>query len=124
MTNIFISESLKARISKTEIVEQLSDGIKLLNPISTSIAASIMCTSGAVISENVKLVSYTKKKKLSKLAVSLPLKYVFMLTKDTVASVKLMSENNLAHTFLMGDIIKHSIKIENNDRILLKLSFR
>lgn len=124
MTNIFISESLKARISKTEIVEQLSDGIKLLNPISTSIAASIMCTSGAVISENVKLVSYTKKKKLSKLTVSLPLKYVFMLTKDTVASVKLMSENNLAHTFLMGDIIKHSIKIENNDRILLKLSFR
>lgn len=124
MTNIFISESLKARISKTEIVEQLSDGIKLLNPISTSIAASIMCTSGAVISENVKLVSYTKKKKLSKLTVSLPLKYVFMLTKDTVASVKLMSENNLAHTFLMSDIIKHSIKIENNDRILLKLSFR
>jgi bifunctional N-acetylglucosamine-1-phosphate-uridyltransferase/glucosamine-1-phosphate-acetyltransferase GlmU-like protein len=124
MTNIFISESLKARISKTEIVEQLSDGIKLLNPISTSIAASIMCTSGAVISENVKLVSYTKKKKLSKLTVSLPLKYVFMLTKDVVASVKLMSENNLAHTFLMGDIIKHSIKIENNDRILLKLSFR
>lgn len=124
MTNIFISESLKARISKTEIVEQLSDGIKLLNPISASIAASIMCTSGAVISENVKLVSYTKKKKLSKLTVSLPLKYVFMLTKDTVASVKLMSENNLAHTFLMGDIIKHSIKIENNDRILLKLSFR
>ena len=124
MTNIFISESLKARISKTEIVEQLSDGIKLLNPVSTSIAASIMCTSGAVISENVKLVSYTKKKKLSKLTVSLPLKYVFMLTKDTVASVKLMSENNLAHTFLMGDIIKHSIKIENNDRILLKLSFR
>ena len=124
MTNIFISESLKARISKTEIVEQLSDGIKLLNPVSTSIAASIMCTSGAVISENVKLVSYTKKKKLSKLTVSLPLKYVFMLTKDTVASVKLMSENNVAHTFLMGDIIKHSIKIENNDRILLKLSFR
>jgi bifunctional N-acetylglucosamine-1-phosphate-uridyltransferase/glucosamine-1-phosphate-acetyltransferase GlmU-like protein len=124
MTNIFISESLKARISKTEIVEQLSDGIKLLNPVSTSIAASIMCTSGAVISENVKLVSYTKKKKLSKLTVSLPLKYVFMLTKDVVASVKLMSENNLAHTFLMGDIIKHSIKIENNDRILLKLSFR
>lgn len=124
MTNIFISESLKARISKTEIVEQLSDGIKLLNPISTFIAASIMCTSGAVISENVKLVSYTKKKKLSKLTVSLPLKYVFMLTKDTVASVKLMSENNLAHTFLMSDIIKHSIKIENNDRILLKLSFR
>lgn len=124
MTNIFISESLKARISKTEIVEQLSDGIKLLNPISASIAASIMCTSGAVISENVKLVSYTKKKKLSKLTVSLPLKYVFMLTKDTIASVKLMSENNLAHTFLMDDIIKHSIKIENNDRILLKLSFR
>ena len=124
MTNIFISESLKTRISKTEIVEQLSDGIKLLNPISTSIAASIMCTSGTVISENVKLVSYTKKKKLSKLTVSLPLKYVFMLTKDTVASVKLMSENNLAHTFLMSDIIKHSIKIENNDRILLKLSFR
>lgn len=124
MTNIFISESLKTRISKTEIVEQLSDGIKLLNPISTFIAASIMCTSGAVISENVKLVSYTKKKKLSKLTVSLPLKYVFMLTKDTVASVKLMSENNLAHTFLMSDIIKHSIKIENNDRILLKLSFR
>ena len=120
--NIFISESLKNRITKTDVITQLSDGIKLLSS-STFITASIVCANDITISEQVNLISYTKTKKSSRLTLSLPLKYIFMLTKDRVTSVKLMSENNLAHTFIISDIIKHTIKIENNDRILLKLSF-
>jgi hypothetical protein len=121
--SVFISESLKARISKTDIVTQLSDGIKLADTSGSIISASIFCATGTLLSEHVKLISYTKKKKVSKLKMSLPLKYLFTLTKDTIASVNLVAQGDVAHTFVINDTISQAIKIENNDRILLKLSF-
>lgn len=121
--SVFISESLKARISKTDIVTQLSDGIKLADTSGNIISANIFCATGTILSEHVKLISYTKKKKVSKLKMSLPLKYLFTLTKDTITSVNLVAQSDVAHTFVINDTISQAIKIENNDRILLKLSF-
>ena len=121
--SVFISESLKARISKTDIATQLSDGIKLADTSGSIISASIFCATGTILSKHVKLISYTKKKKVSKLKISLPLKYLFTLTKDTIASVNLVAQSDVAHTFVINDTISQAIKIENNDRILLKLSF-